>query len=65
MSLSLIEDSKEIDEKLEKEVLSQIELRNEAKKNKDYKKADKIRDDLLEKGIKLIDGRDGTTYELI
>ncbi len=65
LSLSLIEDSKEIDEKLEKEVLSQIELRNEAKKNKDYKKADKIRDDLLEKGIKLIDGRDGTTYELI
>ena len=27
--------------------------------------ADKIRDELLKDGIKLIDGRDGTTYEFI
>ena len=39
--------------------------RNEAKKNKDYVKADKIRDELKEKGILLIDTKDGTTYKKI
>lgn len=43
----------------------QIKLRNEAKKNKDFAAADKIRDELLEKGIRLIDTREGTTYEVI
>lgn len=42
-----------------------INERNEAKKNKDYEKADKIRDDLKEKGILLIDTKDGTTYKKI
>ena len=60
-SLNLIQKEQEIDE----EILSKIEERNIAKKNKDFLTADKIRDELLEKGIKLIDGRDGTTYELI
>lgn len=65
LSLSLIDDCKEVDTDFEKEILAQIELRNIAKKNKDYKKADEIRDDLLQKGVKLIDGRDKTTYELL
>ena len=55
----------EIDEELEKYILKKIEERNEAKKNKDFAKADKIRDELKEKGIKLIDTREGTTYEII
>ena len=59
--LDLIKDEKELDS----EILKKIEERNLAKKNKDYIAADKIRDELLEKGIKLIDGRDKTTYELI
>ena len=42
-----------------------IEERNEAKKNKDFATADKIRDELFDQGIKLIDSRDGTTYEII
>ena len=46
-------------------ILEKIEERNNAKKNKDFSLADKIRDELLEKGIKLIDTREGTTYELI
>ena len=33
--------------------------------NKDFATADSIRDELLAKGIKLIDTREGTTYELI
>ncbi len=50
---------------LDDEILSKIEERNNAKKNKDFVLADSIRDELLEKGIRLIDGRDGTTYEIV
>ena len=46
-------------------ILEKIEERNAAKKNKDFTLADNIRNELLEKGIKLIDTREGTTYELI
>ena len=45
-------------------IMSKIELRNEAKKNKDYEFADKIRDDLLNEGIVLVDTREGTTYKM-
>lgn len=47
------------------EILDLIEKRDELKKQKKYEEADKIRDDLLDRGIKLIDGREKTTYELI
>ncbi len=50
---------------LDEEILHLIEQRNIAKKNKNYEEADKIRDDLLARGIKLIDGRSGTTYQKI
>ena len=40
-----------------------IEKRNEAKKNKDFALADSIRDELLQKGIMLVDTREGTTYK--
>ncbi len=49
----------------EEEILSLIEKRNEAKKNKDFELADSIRDDLLSKGIQIVDTREGTTYKLI
>ena len=48
----------------EEYIKEQIKIRNEAKANKDYDLADKIRDELLEKGIKLIDTKDGVKYEL-
>ena len=50
---------------MEKYIEEKIYERNEAKKNKQYDVADKIRDELLEKNIKLIDSREGTKYELI
>ena len=50
---------------LEAEINEKIILRNNAKKERNFELADKIRDDLLEKGIKLLDTREGTTYELI
>lgn len=54
-----------IDTDLEEFVNSKIAERNEAKKNKDFAKADSIRDELLEKGIKLLDTREGTKFEII
>ena len=56
--------SQAIDSGLEEYVLSQIEARKQAKINKDYALADKIRAELLEKGIELIDTKEGTTYKL-
>ena len=65
LGLDLIEEEKEVNEDLEKYVLSKIEERAEAKKNKDFAKADSIREELLAKGIKLNDTREGTTYEVL
>jgi cysteinyl-tRNA synthetase len=40
-----------------------IEIRNEAKANKDWSTADKIRDDLNSAGIEVMDGKEGSTYK--
>ena len=45
----------------EKEILAKIEERNKARDNKNYKDADKIRDELLDKGISIED-KDGKTF---
>ena len=67
LSLDLIDelDDSEIDSELESYIKEKIEERNQAKKDKDFAKADQIRDELLSKNIKLIDSREGTTYEII
>lgn len=49
----------------EEEIYNLIVERNVYKENKEFEKADEIRDNLLKKGIKLKDGRDGTTYEIL
>ena len=41
-----------------------IAARNAARKNKDFKESDRIRDDLLAKGIVLKDGPQGTSWEV-
>ena len=46
-------------------ILKKISERAKAKENKNYALADSIRDELLSLGIKLIDTKDGTDYELI
>ena len=46
-------------------ILGKIEDRRLAKINKDYALADEIRDELLSLGVKLIDTKDGTLYEII
>ncbi|MEE3343458.1 MAG: cysteine--tRNA ligase [Bacilli bacterium] len=61
----LIKDDVDIDKDMEKYINDMIEKRNNYKKNKEYDKADEIRDELKDKGIIIKDTRDGTTYELI
>jgi cysteinyl-tRNA synthetase len=41
-----------------------IELRNQARLNKDFATSDRIRDELIEMGIQLKDGKEGTTFSL-
>ncbi len=63
LSLDLLKE-KEIDEELKKYIEEKIEERNSAKKEKNYEKADMIREELLSKGIELKDTREGTIYNL-
>ena len=64
LSLNLISNE---EENLENDayIKEKIAERNEAKKNKNYVLEDEIRDNLLKEGIKLIDTREGTIYEII
>ena len=58
----LTKQENKIDEELEKYIGSKIAERLEAKKNKDYQKADEIRAELLSRGITLKDTPNGTEY---
>lgn len=51
-------------EKLDQTLKVLIELRNQARKSKNFDLSDQIRDKLLAEGIELKDGRDGTSYVL-
>lgn len=65
LSLDLLKkESKKIDERLELYIKDMIEKRKEAKTNKNYEEADKIREQLLNKGIIIKDTREGTIYEI-
>lgn len=55
----------EKEQDLSQEIRLKIEERAQAKKDKNFALADQIRDELLREGIRLIDGRDGTTFEKI
>jgi cysteinyl-tRNA synthetase len=52
------------DSKLEGAVAILIELRNQARINKDFATSDLIRDQLKAAGINLKDGKDGTSFSL-
>ena len=49
----------------EKDILSLIDERSIAKKDKDFIKSDEIRNNLLNKGIEIKDTRDGTIWQRI
>jgi len=61
----LVEEKNKIDSELEKYINDMIVLRKEAKANKNFEEADRIRAELLDKNILLKDTREGTTYEVI
>ena len=63
LSLDLLKENT-IDKDFESYILAKIQERNEAKMNKDYDKADLIRNELLEKNVVLKDTREGTTFEI-
>ena len=65
LSLDLLKEEEGVLVSNHDEIMAFIEERRLAKMNKDFNKADSIRDELLSKGIKLIDTREGTTYEVI
>jgi hypothetical protein len=48
----------------ERQIENLIELRNEARKAKDFEEADRIRDELAKMGVVLKDTKDGTTWEI-
>ena len=60
--LNIIQKRSDIDEQKIEELIAK---RTEAKKNKDFKTADAIRDELKEMGVELLDTREGTTYKVI
>lgn len=53
------------EEMLDEEIEAMIEERQQARKNRDFKKADEIRDVLLEKGIQLKDTREGVKWSRV
>ena len=63
--LGLFDDStNDNSDKLKGTVELLIELRKKARENKDWALSDQIRDELLELGIQLKDGREGTTFSI-
>ena len=67
LSLDLLKEEKddEVDDELTAFVEAKIAERAEAKKNKDFAKADAIRDELLAKGIAIKDTREGVVWERV
>ena len=66
LSLDLLKEKEiEISEELLMYIKDTITKRNVAKQNKDYVLADKLREELKDKGIIIKDSRDGTTYEIV
>ena len=63
LSLDLIKEEG-IDSDLIKYIEEKIEERNKAKSEKNYELADKIRNELLEKGVEIMDTREGVKYTI-
>lgn len=54
-----------VDSELKEYILAKIEERKAAKKEKNFAKADAIRDELAAKGIQIKDTREGTVWEIV
>lgn len=65
LGLKAVQVEKEQDAKLEETINILINLRNNARKNKNFELSDRIRQDLLNIGIELKDTREGTVFNLL
>ena len=70
LSLDLLKDhgndkESSVDSELKEYILAKIEERKAAKKEKDFAKADAIRDELAAKGIHIKDTREGSVWEIV
>ena len=67
LSLGLVRDVKEQsgEHELKDEIEKMIAERAEAKKAKDFARADAIRDELLARGVAIKDTREGVVWELV
>ena len=70
LSLDLLKDhgndkESSVDSELKEYIFAKIEERKAAKKEKDFAKADAIRDELAAKGIQIKDTREGTVWEIV
>lgn len=70
LSLDLLKDhgndkESSVGSELKEYILAKIEERKAAKKEKDFAKADAIRDELAAKGIQIKDTREGTVWEIV
>ena len=70
LSLNLVRENEENDAPVseksdfEKEIEALIAERAQAKKDKNFARADEIRNDLKARGVTLLDTREGTTYTI-
>ena len=62
---SMLEESSNVDSQLEAFINAKIAERAEAKKAKDFAKADAIRDELMARGVAIKDTREGVKWELV
>ena len=65
LDLTVEEEVVAVDAQLEAFIVAKIAERKEAKKAKDFAKADAIRAELLEKGVQIKDTREGTIWSLL
>lgn len=61
----ILPEEKKIEVKLENEIETKIKERQKARKEKNWELSDKIRDELLKKGIELIDESEKTTWKTL
>ena len=65
LDAAIIAESQYEEDMLDEEIEALIQKRTDAKKNKDFKLADEIRQELLDKGIVLEDTRQGTKWKRV
>ena len=58
------ESNEKVTHALEGAIKMLIDVRKEARDNKDFATSDRIRDELIALGIQLKDGKEGTTFRL-